>query len=273
MMFPNRVVWLGIVWIVTAASAVQAQQTPLEKYYAEPPKNLQVIPTDTPRPALIPIMDEFAQALGVQCSYCHVGPQGGCPPTPQGVATCDFITDTLRTKQVARQMLRMVEEINAKVPAAVNKSASDATKVECVTCHRGVVIPKQLNEILEHTASDKGIQAAISQYRDLRQLYYGGQSYNFSENNLITLARPSVAAPPGTPPGTPPSMNKLDESLAWLQLNLEYYPKSVRTYLSLAQAYQRRNDKAAAIKSLEKALEIEPGNAAAKRQLDDLKKP
>ena len=59
--------------------------------------------------------------------------------------------------------------------------------------------------------------------------------------------------------------------MAWLQLNLDYYPMSARTYVGLSQAQQKKNDKEAAIKSLEKALELDPMNAQTKRQLDQLK--
>ena len=279
--FPHAMLTAGIVFLLTAVSGAQApqpaaQQTPLERYFTQSLKNLQVIPKGTPRPEVIHIMDGFVQGLGVVCTSCHVllsGQSGGCPPTPDGEATCDFASDTMRTKQVARQMMLMMQDINTKVPAATKKPAATTTSVQCVTCHRGVAIPKQVNEILAQTASEKGIQAAMEQFRDLRKRYYGAQSYDFSEGNLIALARPSIAAPPGTPPSTPPAEHKLDEALSWLQLNLEYYPKSARTYLALAQGYQRKNDKDAAIKSLEKALEIEPDNAGAKRQLEQLTKP
>jgi Flp pilus assembly protein TadD len=39
----------------------------------------------------------------------------------------------------------------------------------------------------------------------------------------------------------------------------------------MAQAHQRKNDKASAIKDLEKAVELDPNNAQAKQQLQQLK--
>ena len=50
------------------------------------------------------------------------------------------------------------------------------------------------------------------------------------------------------------------------------FPQSSRTYLVMAQAYQRKNDTAGAIRSLEKAIELDPQNGQAKRMLDTLKK-
>ncbi len=65
---------------------------------------------------------------------------------------------------------------------------------------------------------------------------------------------------------------RTDEAIQFLQMNLEIFPKSARTYVTLAQAQVAKKDPAAAIGSLEKALAIEPENAGAKRMLAQLKK-
>ena len=49
------------------------------------------------------------------------------------------------------------------------------------------------------------------------------------------------------------------------------FPKSSRTYQIMAQAHQKKNDKDAAIKDLEKAVELDPNNNQAKTQLQQLK--
>jgi hypothetical protein len=51
------------------------------------------------------------------------------------------------------------------------------------------------------------------------------------------------------------------------------FPKSAPTLVALSQAHARKGDKAAALKDVEQALAIDPMNAAAKRQLDQLKAP
>ena len=56
-----------------------------------------------------------------------------------------------------------------------------------------------------------------------------------------------------------------------MNLNLEYYLKSSRTYQIMAQVHQKKNDKDAAIKDLEKAVAMDPNNAQAKAQLQQLK--
>ena len=156
-------------------------------------------------------------------------------------------------------MMLMVREINPKVAAAAGKAENESARVGCVTCHRGVAIPRQLAEILDQTASEKGTPAAIAQYKELRRQYFGAQAYDFSEAALITYAQRATNA------------DKADDAIAWLQLNLDYFPLSSRTHAGLAQAHQKKNDKDAAIKSLEKAVELDPLNAVAKRQLDQLK--
>ena len=147
-----------------------------------------------------------------------------------------------------------------KLPEITGKPAADVTSLRCATCHRGVAIPKLLPDLLTETATKSGGPAAIQQYRELRAKYYGGQSYDFSENALVAIATTAINA------------NKPDDAIAWLQLNAEFYPKSSATYAALGQAYARKNDTPNAIKSYGKAVELDPNNQNAKRQLDQLKK-
>jgi tetratricopeptide (TPR) repeat protein len=232
------------------------------------PQNLQVLAKDTPQAQVIQVMQNIATGLGVQCGYCHMpaaapegargrggrGGRGGGAP-----AAFDFPSDEKPQKKAARAMLLMVRDINPRVAAAVGKSAEAAARVGCVTCHRGVAIPKQLSELLDQTASEKGMPAAIAQYKDLRKQYFGAQAYDFSEGSLVAYAQRATQA------------NKPDDAIAWLQVNLEYFPLSSSTYAGLSQAQQRKNDKDTATKSLEKAVELDPQNAQFKRQLDQLK--
>jgi hypothetical protein len=213
-----------------------------------PMTNLQVLPKDMPRPEVITRMQGFRQGLGVECAYCHIDEGRG--------GRTDYASDEKPPKATARVMMRLTEEVNTKLASGLGK-ASPVT-VGCITCHRGVPIPKQLPAILTETASAKGTPAAIAEYRELRTKFYGGMAYDFSEGALINFGGAAAATKP-------------DDAIQWLQLNLEFYPKSVRTYLSMAQIYSRKPDKDNAIKSVEKALEIEPENAQAKRLLDQLK--
>jgi hypothetical protein len=215
-----------------------------------PPANLQVLAKDMPRPQVIQVMQAFTGALGVECNYCHVQEGRG--------GRNDFAADDKPAKKTAREMMKMTREINDKLPNLVGKAAGSATTVVCATCHRGVAIPKQLTDVVTDAASS-GASAGVAKYKELREKYYGGQSYDFSEGGLIAIARRAQMA------------NKLDDALAYLQANLEYFPKSARTYQAMSQVKNTKGDKEGAIKDLEKAVELDPANQQAQAQLKQLK--
>jgi tetratricopeptide (TPR) repeat protein len=217
-------------------------------------------------------MQGIAGAMGVQCNYCHVpgapppapaaAPEGAAAPAGRGRGgppPLDFASDAKPEKAKARLMLRMVNDLNAALPAAVSKSATDVTQIQCATCHRGVAIPAQIGNVVNQVMLTKGEAAAVGRYKELRTQYYGSQAYDFSEPVLPRLAAQSL------------TNNKPDDALAYLKLNLEFYPKSSQTYVGLSQVHARKNDRAAAIKDLEQALSLDPKNAQAQRQLDQLK--
>jgi photosynthetic reaction center cytochrome c subunit len=96
-----------------------AQDAP--KKGPQPPKNLKILKPEEVRPA----MASFVAGLGLgnNCNYCHV----------QG----DRASDDNPKKNVARMMIAMVKEINAKFPDGAEKA-----KVTCYTCHRGKEMPE-----------------------------------------------------------------------------------------------------------------------------------
>jgi len=247
------------------------------------PKNLQILPKDTPAPQVVAQMQQFTRALGVQCAYCHVeqtapllsveelqaqqaaaaaaqAAAAAAPPAaagrgrgrgrgPQG-PQMDFAADDKRQKLVARVMMSMVKGVNTKY----------AVKLECATCHRGVAIPAQLSDLLRQTMLGKGEGAAVVQYRELRQQYLNTGAYDFREATLLDLGRESL--------GT----RKPDDALAWLQLNVEFYPRSAPSFIELAKAHLAKRDRESAVADLTRALAIDPSNADALRELARLKK-
>ena len=237
------------------------------------PTNLQVLSKDMTGQEVAAYMQTVAAGLGVACNYCHVPPTppAGAPPAPAapaaggrgrgGAPQLDFASDDKQEKKTARVMLKMVSTVNDTLTGEFGKSGSPVVKVDCVTCHHGVAKPEQLSDILSKTMLTKGEESAISKYKEMRAQYYGSQSYDFTEPVLTRLAQQSLAT------------NKVDDALAWAKLNLENYPKSAPTLVALSQGHARKGDKAAALKEVEQALAIDPMNAAAKRQLDQLKAP
>jgi len=198
----------------------------------------------TPPADIMPLMQEIVQGLGVQCEYCHSAPRGSGQPEPK--------------KDIARQMIAMTRDLNMRVQTATGKPANQTAQVKCVTCHRGVPIPRQLSEIISQTLREKGVAAAAAQYRDLHEHFYGRAAYDFGEDTLIGVAQPLA-------PGRP------DDAIALLKLNLEFYPQSAKTYAAIAFAYTRKLDDPTAITFYEKAVELDPSNGVIRGQLEQLK--
>jgi hypothetical protein len=95
--------------------------------------NLQVLPKDVPVRDLVNLMRTFALGLDVRCQYCHVG-EG------DDLSAVDFASDAKPTKKLAREMMRMTEDLNARIGTLV-KTSSDGPRMTCYTCHRGSTKP------------------------------------------------------------------------------------------------------------------------------------
>jgi tetratricopeptide (TPR) repeat protein len=189
-------------------------------------------------------MEEISQALGVHCDYCHSAPRGSGQPEPK--------------KEIARAMMAMTRELNVKVQEATGKPANETSRVECVTCHRGVAIPQPLSAIVLRSVVEKGGAAAVDQYRDLRKQFYGRATYDFSEDALLEIVQRVVQGRP-------------DDAIALLRMNLEFNPQSAKTYALLGFAYTRKVDDASAITNLQKSLDLDSTNAVVRGQLEQLK--
>ena len=110
--------FLATVLFLTAMT-VAAQDAPKQgggRGPQAPHKNLKVLKEDQLRP----MMGGMQAALGQRCNFCHV----------QG----DNASDENPKKLVARMMMEMVNDINAKFP-------DGKAHVSCYTCHRGKNMP------------------------------------------------------------------------------------------------------------------------------------
>ena len=188
-------------------------------------------------------MEEISRALGVRCQYCHSAARGSGEAEPK--------------KEIARAMMAMTRDLNAKVQEATGKPANETTRVECATCHRGVAIPQPLSAIILRTVAEKGGAAAVEQYRDLRKQYYSRAAYDFSEDALLEMVQRVVQGKP-------------DDAITLLKMNLEFNPQSAKTYALLGFAYTRKVDDASAITNLQKSLELDPTNAMVRGRLEQL---
>ena len=90
-----------------------------------------------PEAQLFPLMNLIATSLGVRCDYCHVQANPDLSRTPSNVGGWVWDRDDKLTKRRAREMMKMVVELNA------SRFRGEA-KVTCFTCHRGAPQPSRL---------------------------------------------------------------------------------------------------------------------------------
>ncbi len=205
------------------------------------PENLQVLPEDISSAELGATMRGFAMGLGLRCENCHVG-EAGAP-----LDTFDFASDEKAMKLKARLMLEMVHEINsALVPRLDDVEPDQRVEVQCVTCHRGLPQPMLIEDVLAQRIAEDGIDAAVDEYRHLRERYYGTHSYDFSEFVLPMFAQSLFAT------------QQADAAIALAELNAEYYPDSYYTAFTLGELYFATERAAEALASYERAIEINP---------------
>jgi hypothetical protein len=98
------------------------QSTSEDKPVEQTRKNIQVL-KGLPSSQLFPLMNFVSASLGVRCAYCHVN---------RGGDDWAWESDDKESKRTARQMMRMVMEVNKN-----NLDAFRGSGVTCFTCHRG----------------------------------------------------------------------------------------------------------------------------------------
>jgi tetratricopeptide (TPR) repeat protein len=213
--------------------------------------NLQYFPKTISRQDLLGNMRGFSFSLGVRCQFCHAGKDGN------KLDQVDFASDEKDTKKTARAMLRMVDAINQEYIAKMGRTSP--VRVECVTCHRQLSIPKTMNALLAETIDKKDIQAAIVLYRDLRKNDLGSGQYDFGETSLNILTESLL------------KQNKAKEAVAIMELNVEVNtPPSgwAQSLLAMSHAANKEVEKARA--DYQKILELNPQDEWAKKQLEQL---
>src|SRR5215472_4504741 len=122
--------WGGIVTLLVLAVTISARRLggqssvapngvdkPVEQVF----HNIQVF-RGLPQSELLPVMHFMRASLGVRCDHCHVAENGM------------YWKDDKPAKAKARQMIRMVDDIN-------DKNFGGQPVVTCNSCHRGNAIP------------------------------------------------------------------------------------------------------------------------------------
>lgn len=217
--------------------------------------NLEVLPKEISKADLVSTMKSFTRALGVRCEHCHAT-KPGVDPAAADLEDLDFASDAREAKQRAREMVRMVRSINDDHLAKLTGGAM--IRVQCVTCHRGVVEPETIDDRMARLLDEESAEAAIADYRELRAEYLESGVYNFDERPLNALAEKLLAA------------GKADDALAFLTLNVELHPDSARAHLFRGEAHLARGERDAARAAFERSLELEPENPLARKRLAEL---
>jgi imidazolonepropionase-like amidohydrolase len=114
-----------------------------------------------------------------------------------------------------------------------------------------------IGDVLFTTIQEKGVDAAIKQYRELKSNQ--AAAYDFNENEFIGLGYGLL------------HMKKFREAIEIFKLSVEAYPQSYNAYDSLGEAYMDNGDKELAIKNYQKSLELNPGNANGVEKLKELR--
>jgi CubicO group peptidase (beta-lactamase class C family) len=112
---------------------------------------------------------------------------------------------------------------------------------------------------LRKTIAEKGIEAGIAQYRELKAKQ--ATTYDFAEGELNRLGYMLLRS------------GKSKEAIEIFKLNVEAYPQRSNTYDSLAEAYLSTNERELATQNYKKALELDPNNTSATEALKRLAKP
>ena len=233
---------------VLGASALHAQAA--GKFPPDSLVNTRVIPHNTPVREVIGTMRTFAMGLGVRCQFCHEGEEG------KPLSAFDFPSDKKQTKLIARQMMRMVEEINRRVDTLPGHAAGDP-RVSCVTCHRGIERPVALGQVMVDAARSS-TDSAVRAYRALHQRYYGRDSYDFGEGSLLDAAFQLAQE------------GKTGEALALISLNEESFPSSSMSAATRGEVQLMKGDTAAAVTAYRQAIARDSTNGQARRRLRDL---
>lgn len=231
------------------ASPAQAQLPGRPDYV---PTNLQVLPM-MPIQVLIDSMGRMGRALGVRCTYCHVGPAGA------SMADLDFASDDKPEKRKAREMLRIVAALNTEHLPKLASRRDPPIVVTCMTCHRGVIEPRPLQQVLLSAYEARGVDSLETAYRVLRERFYGRAAYDFGEVPLVDVA--DVLRRKG----------RLADAVRVYLFNAQMVPTSTFALRSAAAAQLLAGDTTGAITSLERALAVNANDQLARARLDQLK--
>ena len=114
----------------------------------------------------------------------------------------------------------------------------------------------RLVDILKATIENRGIDAAVAQYRDLRERGFPGVQESEADTNRLGYRLLGA--------------DKTDTAIEIFRLNAETHPASANVHDSLGEAYLAAGQTALAIASYERAVAINPAKKSAVAELERL---
>jgi CubicO group peptidase (beta-lactamase class C family) len=121
-------------------------------------------------------------------------------------------------------------------------------------------LPKRsIADVVMKTIQEKGLKAALAQYRDLKTNQ--PKDYIFQPRELNTVGYMVLR-----------DLKNPKDAIAIFELNIEMYPKYANGYDSIAEAYMENGELEKAIKFYAKALEMNPKNTNAIEKLNEINK-
>ena len=115
---------------------------------------------------------------------------------------------------------------------------------------------RDIADVLFSTLTEKDVQAAVTQYRELKTNQK--DAYDFSPGQLNGLGYRLM------------QLKRVKDAIEIFKLNVEMFPQNANSYDSLGEAYMESGDKALAIQNYKKALELNPKNTNAAEKLKKL---
>jgi CubicO group peptidase (beta-lactamase class C family) len=115
---------------------------------------------------------------------------------------------------------------------------------------------RSLVDVLGETIVHRGVDAAVTQYREIKRTDPGG--YDFAEPRLNTLGSMLL------------QRKRPADAIVIFTLNAAEYPTSGNVFGSLADAYEKDGQKQLAIETYRKAVRIDPKNQGSKDKLKAL---
>jgi hypothetical protein len=110
---------------------------PKARHDDDKPVNLKILPKDISEEELHKLMRNFSMALGVRCGFCHMSETVPGKDRPK----FDFASDAKPEKNIARNMMLMVQGINENYLSKMKGGDHALEQINCVSCHMGKISP------------------------------------------------------------------------------------------------------------------------------------